>query len=110
MDIRTRILCKSPMKTDYMLKGQQRSLAKPRACLATERDRAIASVKKVITVAGSSDNLNADLKEGFVQSLKKALAKLQQLNPDILFVTGALSVLAQLMISMSQRISMSQGR
>ena len=98
------------MKAYYLLKGQQRGLAELRATLASERDRAIASVQKAIGTAGLSDNLNADLKGALVQSLNKALAKLQQLNPDAPFDAGVLSVLARPIMSMSQRISMSQGR
>ena len=93
------------MKTDYVLKGQQRSLAEPRACLATQRDRTITGVKKATRAAGLSDNLHADPKEALVRSLKRALAKLEQLIPDAPFDAGTLSVLTRALISMSLRIS-----
>lgn len=93
-----------------MSKAQQRSLAELRASLAAERDLAIASVKKAIRAAELSDNLNADLEATLVSSLKKALAKLEELNPDAPFDAGALDMLAQPIVSMFQGLSITQRR
>lgn len=66
-------------------KVQQCGLAELRASLAAERDGAIDSLKKALRTAESSDKQSADPTETLVRSLKKALVKLEQLNPDAPF-------------------------
>lgn len=72
------------------------------ASLASERDQTIANVKKTIRAAELNDSLNAELKEALVQSLRRGLAELEQLDPDAPLDFGALSALAQHIMSMSK--------
>lgn len=76
--------------------------AKQRASSACDRARVIADAKKTIRAAELSDDLNIDLQEALVQSLKRGLLELEQLDPDAPIDSAALSAFAQHILSMSK--------